>query len=241
MMDNESPASRPAATMSVARYWRMFAFGIARFVVFMVAVFLLAGRISYWQGWAWGGVGLLATLIVALLFRGKRELMQERLKPGPGTKWWDRVFYALYIPGFLAVIGGAAMDAGRVHWSPPLPPAVYVASYVLLVYSYFLAFWAMWTNRFFSSVVRIQSDRGQTVVREGPYRYVRHPGYAGAIPLVISTALSLGSLWALAPAAFITVLFVVRTALEDATLQRELPGYAEYAREVRYRLIPGIW
>jgi protein-S-isoprenylcysteine O-methyltransferase Ste14 len=99
----------------------------------------------------------------------------------------------------------------------------------------------MWTNRFFSSTVRIQTDRGHEVVEGGPYRFMRHPGYVGAILLVTSISLVLGSLWALIPAGVVAVLLIIRTCLEDITLQRELTGYADYARRVRFRLVPGIW
>ncbi|MBU0705027.1 MAG: isoprenylcysteine carboxylmethyltransferase family protein, partial [Chloroflexi bacterium] len=101
--------------------------------------------------------------------------------------------------------------------------------------------WGMTANKFFSTSVRIQEERGHTVASEGPYRYVRHPGYVGYIIALFATALALGSLWALVPAVLATCLFVVRTALEDRTLQKELAGYKEYAQQVRYRLLPGVW
>ena len=97
------------------------------------------------------------------------------------------------------------------------------------------------SNRFFSTMVRIQADRGQTVATAGPYRYVRHPGYVGYSVSFFGMALALGSLWALVPAVLMACLLVVRTALEDRTLQDELAGYTDYARQVRYRLLPGIW
>jgi protein-S-isoprenylcysteine O-methyltransferase Ste14 len=224
-----------------ARYWFVVTRGVLRFVVILAAMLFLAGRADYWQGWAWGG-GLLAVgVAVAVAFRTKADVIEERIKPGPGTKWWDKLFYGLYLPSLLALLAIAALDAGRLHGSPPLRPIVYVAGYLVLGGAYWMSTWAMWTNRFFSSVVRIQTDRGHHVVHEGPYRFVRHPGYAGAILLWWSSAVVLGSLWALIPAGVITILFFVRTALEDATLKRELPGYAEYAQTVRHRLLPGVW
>jgi len=142
---------------------------------------------------------------------------------------------------FLAILGVASLDAGRHHWTAPLPVPAYVAAYMALVLAYGIVLWAMWTNRFFSSVVRIQTDLGHHVVQDGPYRFVRHPGYVGAILLGLASAVVLGSLWSLIPAGLMAMLVTVRTALEDATLQRELPGYSEYARKVRYRLMPGVW
>lgn len=233
MTDTQTKPSR--------RYWIITIRGILRFVAILAAMFILAGRMSYWQAWAYGTLGLLFGVVVAVLFAGKPDVIEERVRPGPGMKWWDKVFFVLYLPSFLAILVLASLDAGRFHWSPALPTGVYAGSYLLLVVAYAMVLWAMWTNRFFSSVVRIQTDRGQYVVQEGPYRFVRHPGYVGAIPLGLASAVALGSLWALIPAGLMTVAVVVRTALEGATLQRELPGYAEYARKVRYRLVPGVW
>ena len=223
------------------RYWFVVVRGILRFVGILIAMFALAGRLSYWQAWAYGGIGLLFGLGGALLFAQKPDLIEERVRPGPGTKWWDKVFYALYIPAFLAILAVAALDAGRFHWTLPLPTLAYVAGYLVLAAAYALVLWAMWTNRFFSSVVRIQTDRGHHVIQEGPYRFVRHPGYVGAVLLGLASAVALGSLWSLIPAGLMAMLITVRTALEDSTLQRELPGYAEYACKVRYRLLPGVW
>ncbi|MCY2987556.1 MAG: isoprenylcysteine carboxylmethyltransferase family protein, partial [Planctomycetota bacterium] len=171
----------------------------------------------------------------------KPDVIEERVRPGPGMKWWDRVFFAVYLPSFLAILVLAALDAGRFHWTGLLPVPVYVAAYMVLVVAYGLVLWAMWTNRFFSSVVRIQTDRGHHVVHDGPYRFVRHPGYVGAVLLGLASAVALGSLWSLIPAGLMAMAVTVRTALEDATLKRQLPGYAEYASRVRYRLLPGVW
>jgi len=223
------------------RYWFINARGILRFVAVLAAMFFLAGRLSYWQAWSYGASGLLFGLVVAVLFAKKPDVIEERVRPGPGMKWWDKVFFTVYLPSFLAILAVAALDAGRHHWTPPLPVAVYVAAYMVLVVAYGIVLWAMWTNRFFSSVVRIQTDLGHHVVHDGPYRFVRHPGYVGAILLGLGSAVALGSLWSLIPAGLMAMAVTVRTGLEDATLKRELPGYAEYASSVRYRLLPGVW
>lgn len=223
------------------RYWFIIARGILRFVAVLAAMFFLAGRLNYWQAWGYGASGLLFGLVVAVLFARKPDVIEERVRPGPGMKWWDRVFFALYLPSFLAILMVAALDAGRFHWTVPVPVSAYVAAYMVLVVAYGLVLWAMWTNRFFSSVVRIQTDRGHHVVHDGPYRFVRHPGYVGAILLGLASAVALGSLWSLIPAGLMAMAVTVRTALEDVTLKRELPGYAEYASRVRYRLLPGVW
>ncbi|MFH1486913.1 MAG: isoprenylcysteine carboxylmethyltransferase family protein [Chloroflexota bacterium] len=207
-------------------------------------VFIPAGRIDYWQGWLFVGVNVV--VISALLTRfvtnpDFRGLGKERMKPGPGTKWWDKVFYAFYVPAFFLVIVVGCLDVGRFVWTTELPWPVYIIGAVALAFSDVLVMWAMWTNKFFSSVVRIQTDRGQTVVQSGPYRFVRHPGYVAAILMGVGSSLTLGSLWGLVPAATVAILLVVRTYLEDITLRRELPGYADYARKVRHRLLPGVW
>ena len=116
-----------------------------------------------------------------------------------------------------------------------------IVALVVAVLCYALIVWAMAANAFFSKVVRIQDDRGHTVATGGPYRIVRHPGYVGGILFELATPIMLGSWWALIPGGFTALFFVVRTALEDKTLHEELPGYAEYAQQTRYRLLPGIW
>jgi protein-S-isoprenylcysteine O-methyltransferase Ste14 len=129
----------------------------------------------------------------------------------------------------------------RFGWAPELPIWLQVTGLALAVVGGLIILWAMMANRFFSAVVRIQDDRGHQVATTGPYKYVRHPGYASTFLYYPGAALSLGSAWALLPAALIIVLIVIRTMLEDKTLQKELPGYKAYTEKVKYRLIPGIW
>jgi protein-S-isoprenylcysteine O-methyltransferase Ste14 len=129
----------------------------------------------------------------------------------------------------------------RFGWSTGIMPALQFAALVVAVGGYALGTWAMAVNAYFSLVVRIQHDRGQKVVSDGPYRWVRHPGYVGTILFELAAPLLLGSWWALVPGVISALLLVVRTALEDRTLQQELDGYKQYAGEVRYRLLPGVW
>lgn len=211
------------------------------FFVFIAVCFMIGGRVDYWQGWVFSIITFLIIVIASVKFADKTDLIKERDMPSPEVKWWDRIFTLLLIPLFLILYIVAFLDAGRFRWSMELPVSVYVISYIVYVFSYFIIFWAMWTNRFFSTVVRIQKDRGQLVVQDGPYRLVRHPGYAGFILLFITNSLVLGSLLALIPAGFMIILLIIRTYLEDITLQKELSGYTDYAKKVRYRLLPGIW
>ena len=222
-------------------YFRIVVQGIISILVMMALIFVLAGRMNYWQGWAFlvfTGIGVSIQIIA---FAGKTEVLKERFNPGPGTKWWDKIFWALYLPLFLTVMIVACLDTGRFRWTANLPAYIYIIGYLGFALSIFLYSWAMWVNRFFSTMVRIQTDRGQTVVQDGPYRFVRHPGYVAGIVMAASLALIFGSLWALLPAAGVMLLLIIRTHLEDSVLKIELPGYADYAQKVRCRLLPGVW
>jgi protein-S-isoprenylcysteine O-methyltransferase Ste14 len=129
----------------------------------------------------------------------------------------------------------------RFGWSPHIPWGVQLAALVFVVLGFGFASWAMIANAFFAGPVRIQDERGHAVASEGPYRFVRHPGYVGWIVSGVALPLMLGSGWALIPAVLAAVALIIRTALEDRTLREELDGYTEYAQRVRYRLVPGIW
>jgi len=157
------------------------------------------------------------------------------------AKAWDKVLAPLMA---LSVSFPPVIVAGLDHrfgWSPVFPLWLIVPGFLLIALGYAFAAWALAENRFFSSVVRIQTDRGQVVCDSGPYRFVRHPGYAGNMLALPGMALALNSTWTLVPAAVALVIAVIRTVLEDQTLQDELPGYRDYARRVRYRLVPGIY
>ena len=134
--------------------------------------------------------------------------------------------------------------AGLDHhfgWSTEFPIWVNILGFILIAFGYAFASWAIIENRFFSSVTRIQTERGHEVCDSGPYRIVRHPGYAGNIPPLFGIVLALGSVWTLIPALIALIIAVIRTSLEDKALQEELPGYRDYVRRVPYRLIPGVF
>ena len=182
------------------------------------------------------GVFLLQDLA---LYRIRPDLLKERLKPavrGRGQGYLAIAFVLLIIL-FCSVAG---LDQ-RFHWSDRVPPAGVVAG--LAIFAFGLAFytWAILVNRFFSTAVRIQSDRGQHVITNGPYGIVRHPGYAGGVLAFVASALALNSLLVIIPAVATLAGFVGRTAGEDRMLQKELAGYVDYSAKVRYRLIPGVW
>jgi protein-S-isoprenylcysteine O-methyltransferase Ste14 len=236
---------RPSRSGTERAERQTFIRGLVRnlvFFCFLIALlFLSAGRLDYWQGWLL--IGLMAVQIVVTVIQSLNDpgLAGERFRPGPGVKVWDKVFMALYFPLSMSIFVVGGLDAGRFGWTRGMPLWVYPAAVLVNGAAFAFTRWAMLTNRWFSSVVRIQTDRGQRVVTDGPYRFVRHPGYVGIIMSFASAPFILGSLWGLVPAGIVIWLLVIRTALEDATLRRELGGYAEYAGTVRYRLLPGIW
>jgi protein-S-isoprenylcysteine O-methyltransferase Ste14 len=169
--------------------------------------------------------------------------MAERVnfKKTADIKPWDKVLAPLMAVsvGFPLVIV-AGLDH-RFGWSPAFPLWLNILGFILIAVGYALAVWALVENRFFSSVVRIQTERGHVVCDSGPYRFIRHPGYAGNILPLPGIVLALSSVWTLIPAAVALIIAVVRTILEDRTLLEELPGYQDYAQRVRYRLIPGMY
>lgn len=219
-----------------------------RFLLMLVilcgVLFLAAGTLNWPMGWVYVALTLFATLASRLLvLRRHPDLLKERASFAEkrNAKPWDAVLVQL-----VAVIGPMVTQivAGlnyRFGWPPAIPLWLALAALVLVIAGWALGTWAMVANRFFSAVVRIQTDRGHTVVTGGPYRWVRHPAYAGGVIANLAVPLMLGSAWALVPGALTASLTVLRTALEDRTLQAELPGYADYAQRTRYRLLPGVW
>jgi protein-S-isoprenylcysteine O-methyltransferase Ste14 len=209
--------------------------------VWATIFFASAGRTDLPLAWWYFGLNLgLGLFFSLLLARMNPDLIGERMKPGPGEQ--DRVFKiaSTILSVLLVVLAG--LDVGHYHWTAPVTSAAQITALVLVLLGYALLSWALLINRFFSSAVRLQPDRRQSVVDKGPYAYVRHPGYAGALPYMVLTGLALGSwLSTLVAAIPLVFLFIRRTLLEDAMLCKGLPGYEEYARRVRYRLIPGIW
>lgn len=164
----------------------------------------------------------------------------QRVRQLQGTKDWDWLLLSMYTLVTLVQPFLAGLDY-RYGWSPASLPVVYLAGNVLMVAAFVLLTWAMVTNRHFEGTVRIQEQRGHRVITSGPYRYVRHPGYVAVILTFFALPVALGTWTALIPGLVGLVVFVIRTALEDRTLHAELPGYADYAQRVRYRLLPGVW
>jgi protein-S-isoprenylcysteine O-methyltransferase Ste14 len=206
-----------------------------------VALFWSAGRIDWWPAWA--AIAVMSVCMTAMgivIFRYHPDLLVERLRPPKGAKSWDRAILSLLRLTQLARYILAGLDQ-RYGWTGGFPLAVQIVAIAGRVLGYALLEWALASNGFFSQVIRIQSDRGHVVVTGGLYRYVRHPGYVGMILFEVAMSTLLASWWALMAGGLCAILWIVRTALEDRALQAELPGYVDYSRQVRYRLIPGIW
>jgi protein-S-isoprenylcysteine O-methyltransferase Ste14 len=224
--------------------------GVARWLIreiigslFTAAIlFGAAGRLDWVMGWVLIGVYVIWTGATALtVIPTNPEMLAERTGPKKGTKGWDMAILSVIGVAEMVKYVVAGLDV-RWGWSPQMPLALQLAGVVVAVLGYdVIAVWSMAANAFFSQTVRIQEDRGHTVVTGGPYQYVRHPGYVGSLLFQIATPFILGSVWTFIPSGLVVCLTVVRTALEDRALREELPGYAEYAQQTRYRLLPGVW
>jgi protein-S-isoprenylcysteine O-methyltransferase Ste14 len=213
------------------------------FVVFALILFLAAGTIAWLAGWAFLVLFFGFTVALSLwLLRHSPGLLTERMT-GVGKsdqKTWDKVFFAIANVFFLAWLVLMPLDAARFHWSQ-MPGWLQVLGAALLLCSFYLFFLTFRENAYLSPAVRVQTDRGQTVVSTGPYRYVRHPMYATAIIFFVGTTLLLGSWYGLLLGLVIVVGVAIRAVQEERTLRAELPGYEAYMAQVKYRLIPYVW
>ena len=212
-------------------------------VVFALALFLPAGTLDWRAGWVF--LALFFAFVVALsawLLRANPDLLVERMT-GIGRqdqKGWDKLFLALVGPAFFGWLALMALDAARYRWSR-VPTWLQAAGGAVLVASFVLFFLTFRENSFLSPAVRVQAERAQTVVSTGPYRRVRHPMYAAFLLLALGTPLLLGSWFGVLGGAALVAMVAVRAVLEERVLRAELPGYDEYARRVRHRLVPGVW
>ncbi len=203
-------------------------------------LFVPAGRLDWTLGWVYLGlfVGNVA-ITWGCLLRWNPELIERRMRFAKGTKTWDKVWAVLFTPVMIAVYVVAGLEVRM--GVPSLPTATWLLGLAIFIPGSAILTWSMVVNPFFEKTVRIQTEHGHRVIDTGPYAYVRHPGYVGFTGWILSAPLLLASAWAFIPALLAVVGIVIRTALEDRTLQAELRGYPEYARRVRFRLIPGIW
>jgi len=235
-MNNNQPV---APVDRKARFWGALLKGALGGLWLGAFLFIAAGRLDWPMAWVYTAISAVDAILLLLIV--SPELMRERTHPKADAKAWDRVFARLTGPlGSTVILVVAGLDK-RCGWSAQVSLSVQFVGLAVFVLGMGLMTWAMAVNSYFSLVVRIQRDRGHTVVTGGPYRYVRHPGYVGGILFQLGTPFLLGTLWALIPAGLTALLLVVRTALEDRTLLNELEGYREYAQQTRCRLLPGMW
>lgn len=216
----------------------------------LVVAVLLAGACLFGGAgtWRWGrgwvfllAYAALTVILAGTLVRKSPDLIEERMTARTRAKAWDKLLVpvvAVILPFVSLVLAG--LDR-RLGWTRSITDLASAVALLVMVGATLFTFWAVRSNPFFSSHVRIQTDRGHVVVSDGPYRFVRHPGYAGALVYNLAAPVMLGSLVALWVGVAIVMLLVLRTVLEDRTLQAELPGYPEYVRRVRYRLVPYVW
>jgi protein-S-isoprenylcysteine O-methyltransferase Ste14 len=206
-----------------------------------IALFGSAGRIDWWPAWAALAVmsgWMLATAVI--IIRTNPNLLVERMGSRKGAKPWDATIISTL--GLVQLVRYilAGLDQ-RYGWTGGLPRTAQLAAWLACALGYTLFTWATASNAFFSQIMRIQSERSHAVATGGPYRYMRHPAYLGAILYELAVPILLASWWALIPSVLGAFLLLLCTALEDRTLQTELAGYVDYARQVRYRLLPGVW
>jgi protein-S-isoprenylcysteine O-methyltransferase Ste14 len=219
-----------------------------RFVAFTLllpaVLFIAVGRLDWVWAWVYVGIVVFFTLVSRIaVIRTNPDLIAERAQSleREDVRGWDRlILFFLLLIGPLSMMIVAGLDE-RFGWSPQISVALRLVALAIMVLGYTVGTWAMAVNRYYSAVVRIQKDRDQTVIADGPYRFVRHPSYATGNVASLMIPILLGSLWALIPCGLVVLGTIIRTALEDKTLLEELDGYKEYAARVRYRLLPGVW
>jgi protein-S-isoprenylcysteine O-methyltransferase Ste14 len=230
-----------AAQIASPRLWIRL---LVVYLLIPLTLLICGGDLGWWQAWLYS-VLILAAGIGGRMWAEQRHpgLLAERqnIENIQNAKAWDKVLAPLMAVSVAYPIVFVAGLDHRYNWSSEFPLWLTVFGFTLILLGYAFATWALAENRFFSSVVRIQTDRGHTVCESGPYQFVRHPGYAGNILALFGIVLALGSVWTLIPAAVASIIAVIRTVLEDRTLQEELPGYRDYARRVRYPLVPWIY
>ncbi len=210
-------------------------------LVFFFILFLSAGRANYWQGWVYVIISLIMFILGYTLLKPESDLLDERNKPGEGTKEWDKIILGLSFIFSLAVYVTAGLDSGRFYWSPDMGTGITIAGIIFTSTGQLLFLIAQKQNKFFSSTVRIQGDREHIVCNTGLYSVVRHPAYLGSILQSAGFPFLIGSYWCLVPSSALIILFLIRTSEEDKALMKELKGYSEYSQTTRFRLVPFIW
>jgi len=232
-MDNQKKSITP-------RYvFQLFLF----IIVIPFLPLLISWSWDWWEAWVYGIINVLGFAISrAMVAKRNPDLISERAQfmKHENVFNWDKILAPLVVLGGGLIPLVVGLDE-LLNWSPAFSMLIKIIALAFILTGYIWGAYALIQNRFFSGMVRIQSDRGHKVITSGPYRWMRHPGYAGAIWTYLATPLFLDSVWAFIPAVSLVIILVIRTSLEDKVLQVELEGYSEYADKVRYRLFPGVW
>jgi protein-S-isoprenylcysteine O-methyltransferase Ste14 len=208
-------------------------------LVMQPAILFLAAGTLHWL-WAWIFLILSCLILVINLFTLTPELIAERGKVKKDAKKWDKRLTSFTIIPFFFLFLSAGLDY-RFGWSGGVSTTISIAGMIVYLLSSMLITWSMSSNKYFSTLVRLQTDRDHKVESGGPYAYIRHPGYVGFILMHIAIPFALGTYWALIFSGIIAFMFILRSWLEDETLKKDLPGYTEYSAKTRYRLIPYVW
>ncbi len=212
-------------------------------VIFPMLPMIISGRWNWWQAWVMLALFILSFIISrAIAARKTPDILKERANydTHENTQPWDKWLSPLVAFGSVFILLAAGLDES-FNWSPDFPLAWELIGLALILIGYSLGSYAFVVNAFFSGTVRLQPERGHRVVSSGPYGWVRHPGYLGSLIASLGMPLLLESIWAFIPVLIFGYFFVLRTRLEDRFLQQNLPGHSEYAKNVRFRLLPGVW
>lgn len=210
-------------------------------IIFSVILFICSGKLNYFQGWIFLATNLVSGLMNFGSIRNDPELMTERSRVAKNAKSWDKRILGLSALTYILTVVVAGLDSGRFQWSPNFHWSIYVLGISLTFIGQTIFFAARKENKFFSSIVRIQTDRGHTVCDTGIYKIVRHPGYSGMTISLLAIPLITGSIWCFIPTVISVILLFIRTSFEDDALKKELSGYNEYIQKTKNRLIPKIW
>ena len=220
---------------------------VIQLLLFIVVIPFLPLLISWswdwWEAWVYGFINVLGfTISRAMAAKRNPDLISERAQfmKHENVFNWDKFLAPLVVLGGGLIPLVVGLDE-LLNWSTAFSILIKIIALAIILTGHIWGSYALIQNRFFSGMVRIQSDRGHQVITSGPYRCMRHPGYAGGILTYLATPLFLDSVWAFVPAVFLVIVLVIRTSLEDKVLQVELEGYSEYVDKVRYRLFPGVW
>ena len=237
------PIANQPHVWQVGRLLKTLAQVLTAVAALAAMLFLSSWRLDWVMAWVYVGTfAAVLTLMTVYQEVNNPELVEERaeLKPREGVQTWDVILSAVVRVSLMASYVVAGLDV-RFGWKPEIPPAIQIVAFAFGLLGAGLIAWAMAANRYAAVYARIQQERGHVVATSGPYRFVRHPFYVGTITFALTIPLALGSPWAIISGGIAALLFIVKTAAEDRMLRAGLPGYAEYAQRVRYRLLPGVW